>query len=265
MPAILFSSALTPLVDFVYPPRCPLCGEGTAAGPGLCAACWDTLEFPGEPACTQCQTPLETAAMDSICTVCRLHRPEHAGLAAATLYNDPARQLVLRFKHGGRIGLANLMGRLIAARLVDAPDEAMLIPVPLHRTRLWMRGYNQAALLARSISARTGMRVMVDGLQRTRATPKLGGLGRAQRAKALRGAIRAKKAREASIRGRPIVLVDDVLTSGATSTACVRALLDAGAKSVRIACFARVADQSTSDFAPPKRETPETAKVPGAA
>ncbi|WP_370176964.1 ComF family protein [Alteriqipengyuania sp.] len=265
MPAIPFSSALKPLVDFIYPPRCPLCGEGTAAGPGLCGACWDTLDFPGEPACTQCQTPLETAAMGSICTACHLHRPEHAGIAAAMLYNDPARQLVLRFKHGGRIGLAKLMGRLIAARLVNAPADAVLIAVPLHRVRLWMRGYNQAALLARAISTHTGMAVMVDGLKRTRATPKLGGLGRKQRAKVLRGAIRVNEARAASIRGRHVVLVDDVLTSGATSSACVRALLVAGAKSVRIACFARVADQSTSDIATPKHETPETAKVPGAA
>ena len=265
MASSTLSLALKPLVDFVYPPRCPLCGEGVAAGPGLCAACWDTLESPGEPACTRCQTPLETSTLFGDCEACRASPPKHAGIAAATLYNDPARQLVLRFKHGGRIGLSKLMGQLIAARLANVSIEAVLIPVPLHPTRLWMRGYNQAALLARSISAQTGMSVLLDGLERTRATPNLGGLGRAQRAKVLKGAIRVKTSRASSIRGREMVLVDDVLTSGATSSVCLQALLDAGAKSVRIACFARVAEHSSANFALSERETPETAKVPGAA
>ena len=259
------SSALAPLVDFVYPPRCPLCGEGTAAGPGLCSACWDTLELPGEPACEQCQAPLESSIIASNCATCRTSPPHHAGIAAATLYNDAARQLVLRFKHGGRIGLAGLMGRLIAARLGDLPDEAILVPVPLHRTRLWGRGYNQAALLAKSIASHSGAAVMVDGLRRIRPTRNLGGLGRVQRAHVLKGAIEVHHPRAGAIRGREIVLVDDVLTSGATSDACVRALLDAGAKSVRIACFARVAEPGSQNLVTPERETPETAKVPGAA
>ncbi len=234
------SSALTPLVDFVYPPRCPLCGEGVVAGPGLCAACWDTLEFPGEPACSRCQIPLEAVGGDGVCRSCLARPPQHSGIAAATLYNDPARQLVLRFKHGGRIGLAKLMGRLMARQLAHAPADAVLVPVPLHRTRLWLRGYNQAALLVQAIARHTGHRVAVDALRRTRATPKLGGLGRTERARVLRGAIEVRAARSDLLKGRDVILVDDVLTSGATTGACVDALLDVGAKSVRIACFARV-------------------------
>ena len=251
----IVSSAFRPLVDFVYPPRCPRCGEGIAAGPGLCATCWESFAFPGEPACSLCQTPLSQGASDSVCRHCLSHPPRHTGIAAAALYNEPARQLVLRFKHGGRIGLAALMGRLMASRLADVPDDTLLIPVPLHRIRLWQRGYNQSALLARAIAKHSGHAVRVDALQRIRATPKLGGLGRASRAQALRGAIRVKAGRRKDIAGRHVILVDDVLTSGATSTACTAALLEAGAKSVRIACFARVVEN----------ETPGTETIPGAA
>tara|TARA_B100000678_G_scaffold34779_1_gene25447 strand:- start:1147 stop:1929 length:783 start_codon:yes stop_codon:yes gene_type:complete len=259
MASSTLSSALKPLVDFVYPPRCPLCGEGIAAGPGLCAACWETLEFPGEPACMRCQTPLSLVDTDDICHACRTTPPRHSGIVAAVLYNDPARQLVLRFKHGGRIGLARLMGRLIAARLSGAPEDAILIPVPLHRTRLWLRGYNQSALLTDAIARHTGHAVMVDALQRTRHTPKLGGLGRTARARTLRGAIRLRRFATDTLAGRDVILIDDVLTSGATTGECARVLLDAGAGSVRIACFARVAERSWSE-----NETPGTITTPGA-
>lgn len=251
------SRAVAPLVDFVYPPRCPLCGDGIAAGPGLCADCWAGLELPGEPACSRCQIPLPAAEEGSVCRTCLAHPPRHQGIAAAALYNEGARQLVLRYKHGKRIGLATLMARLIAGRLADAPADALLVPVPLHPTRLWSRGFNQAALLARAISRRSGHPVLVDGLRRTRATPKLGGLGRAERARMMRGAIAARRGAIAALEGRDIILVDDVLTSGATATACIDALLDAGARSVRIACFARVPA--------PENETPGIETIPGAA
>ena len=127
--------------------------------------------------------------------------------------------------------------------------------MPLHRWRLVRRRYNQSALLARAIAKHSGHAVLVDALQRIRATPKLGGLGRARRAEALRGAIRVRPRCRADIAGRHVILVDDVLTSGATSTACTAALLEAGAKSVRIACFARVVEN----------ETPGTETIPGAA
>ena len=253
----LLPRALGPLVDFVYPPRCPLCGEGVAAGPGLCGDCWAQLELPGQPACSRCQLPLRAGENESACSACRARPPRHSGIAAAAMYNEAARQLVLRYKHGRRIGLAPLMGRLIAARLAEAPADAFLVPVPLHRTRLWARGFNQAALLAQAIATHTGHEVLVDGLRRTRATPKLGGLGRAERARTMRGTIAVGRNRRARLAGREVILVDDVLTSGATASACTTALLEAGATSVRIACFARVSG--------PESETPGTDWVPGAA
>jgi ComF family protein len=254
------SSALRPLVDFVYPPRCPLCGEGIAAGPGLCATCWDTLEFPGVPACVACQTPLSAIDAESVCHACVARPPRHSGIVAAVLYNEPARQLVLRFKHGGRIGLARLMGQLMAARLSGAPADAILVPVPLHRSRLWLRGYNQSALLAGAVAHHTGLTVLVDALVRTKATRQLGGLGRAERARMLRDSIRIRAGCKEELEGRDVILIDDVLTSGATTSECVRVLLDSGAASVRIACFARVEVKRRAE-----NETPGTITIPGAA
>jgi ComF family protein len=134
---------------------------------------------------------------------------------------------------------------MIAARL---PERNLahwaVVPVPLHRWRLWRRGFNQSALLARGIARATGQRLVVDGLQRVRATPSLGHLGRARRAALLQGAIRADRRRAAQLKGANVILVDDVLTSGATTDACLAALRKAGAARVRIACFARVIDDT---------------------
>jgi ComF family protein len=171
--------------------------------------------------------------------------PKHDGIAAGTLYNDASRRLVLAFKHGGRIALAPMMARLIAAKL-DAGSGWVAVPVPLHRWRLWKRGYNQAALLAREIAKLSGTTLEVDLLQRRKATRTLGGLGRKARARTLAGAIIANPRRVGILRGAKVVLVDDVLTSGATSDACVSALKRAGAERVVVACFSRVLDESLS-------------------
>jgi ComF family protein len=234
---------MKPVVDLVYPPRCPLCGDAVAEQGGLCAACWDTLEVPGEPACASCQRPMGQGkiAADEMCGFCQMEIPAHSGIHAATLYNDASRQLILRFKHGGKIALAPLLGRLMAARLpAFEGTPPLLIPVPLHRWRLWVRGYNQAALLARQLERHGKGELMVDGLIRRKRTPSLGGLGQEARRRALVGAITVRGKQVAHVAGRDIILVDDVLTSGATSNACVGALIAAGADSVRIACFARV-------------------------
>jgi ComF family protein len=245
MPAL---TALTPLIDLVFPPRCPLCGEALGEQGGLCIGCWSKLVIPGQPACASCQRPLgdalgggETAVH---CAPCLAQPPKHDGIVAATLYNPASRDLVLAFKHGRRVALGALLGRLIAARLGELPGEWLVVPVPLHRWRLWQRGFNQSALLARAVARAPGPALAVDALVRTRATPPLGGLGRNERARALRGTIAVNPTWRARLRGVQVLLIDDVLTSGATSDACVGALLRAGASRVRIACFARVLDEA---------------------
>lgn len=268
-------AGLRPVVDLVYPPRCPMCGDAIADQGGLCVECWGELEVPGEPACAACSRPMaaESARGSGRCALCELNPPRHSGISAATIYNDASRKLILTFKHGGKIALAPLLGRLMAGRLPmpDGDVLPLLIPVPLHRWRLWQRGFNQAALLARELERAGKGELLVDGLIRHKRTPSLGGLGREERERALAGAIRLRSSRAAVVEGRDIILVDDVLTSGATAEACVNTLLDGRAKSVRIACFARVLSGSDAAFvadaaekAPPQNETPEAITAPGA-
>ena len=240
-------SALAPMVDLIYPPRCPLCGEGLAAQTGLCSQCWAQLVIPSDPCCALCQRPFGegTVEQGAICAPCLAEPPRHDGIAAGALYNDASRKLVLAFKHGKRISLAPMLARLIAARLPRGDGTWLVVPVPLHRSRLWRRGFNQAALLAQSIADQIGGELVVDGLVRRKATPILGGLGRNARARALAGSIVVNRSRAARLKGARVLLVDDVLTSGATSNACVSALKQSGAAKVRIACFARVLSEAS--------------------
>jgi predicted amidophosphoribosyltransferase len=237
---------LAPVVDLVFPPRCPLCGEGLAAQTGLCAACWAKLAIPGQPCCARCQRPFDAATPDgTVCAPCLADPPRHDGIAAGTLYNEASRKLVLAFKHGRRIALAPMLARLIAAQLPgDVGPGWLVVPVPLHRWRLGSRGFNQSALLARELAQATGARLLVDALVRNKRTPMLGGLGRKARARALVGAIAVNPGRANRLVGSRVLLVDDVLTSGATSEASVRALRRAGAERVVVACFARVLDEA---------------------
>lgn len=265
-------AGLRPVVDLVYPPRCPLCGDALAAQGGLCPDCWRQIEVPGEPCCETCQRPMGAAALAQSprCFACNASEPRHCGIAAASIYNDASRDLILAFKHGGKIALAPLLARMMAARLDDrtaGTDLPLLVPVPLHRWRLWRRGYNQAGLLAQELANLGKGELLVDALIRSRRTPSLGGLGREDRERALKGAIRVRRRSRDQLRGRDVILVDDVLTSGATSDACVNALLQAGASRVKIACFARVIDGRGMDQTQNRdqeSETPEVITTPGA-
>jgi ComF family protein len=216
-----FARHFGPVVDVLYPPRCPSCGVAVASQAGLCGDCWSSLEVPTH-------TENEVGAVP---------------IYAATYYNETSRKLVLAYKHGGRIALARLLARLIAARLPESQAgraPPVLVPVPLHRWRLWQRGFNQAALLTHELARLGKGEPAVEALARHKRTPNLGGLGREARERVLTGAIRLNPARSARLAGRDVVLVDDVLTSGATSRACIAAMSEAGAASISVACFARV-------------------------
>ena len=257
-------NGIAPVVDLVYPPRCPLCGDGMAAQDGLCGTCWSELVIPGEPCCALCQRPFDSEALspDAICAPCLAAPPVHDGIAAATLYNEPSRKLVLAFKHGGRIALAPMLARLIAARIPPMAEPWLVVPVPLHRWRLWRRGFNQSALLAREVSRRIDGELALDALSRNKHTPLLGGLGKKARRRALAGAIELTVRGRSRVEGRDVILIDDVLTSGATSDTCVSVLKRGGARRVMVGCFARVLDEAM----PPRRavetETPG-AEAPG--
>lgn len=245
--AAQFSAVLTPIIDFVFPPRCPLCGSPVAAHGGLCLGCWGKIVVPSGTCCKLCQRPMgeqHGAEADLLCAPCMAEPPRHTGIAAATLYNEPSRALVLALKHGRRIGLVPMMARMILPRLPGLEGEWLVVPVPLHRWRLMRRGFNQSALLARELARLTGQRLMVDGLLRPRATPSLGGLNRKARARALTGAIQPNPRLASRLSGARVLLVDDVMTSGATTDACMVALRKAKVAEVKIACFSRVLDEA---------------------
>jgi ComF family protein len=240
MPAL--ARPLRTIVDFVLPPRCPGCGTITPSAHRFCAACWQSLRFITPPWCAACQRPFPyDRGAGAVCGACLARPPLHAGVRAAVIYGDIARGVALRLKYGGRLGLAETVADAMV-RLV--PDDAdLLVPVPLHRWRLWSRGFNQAALIARALARRRALSADALALRRTRRTPALRGLGARQRARTLTGAFAVAPGAADRLRGRHIVLIDDVYTSGATTEGCTRVLLAAGAGRVTILCWARVLEE----------------------
>jgi ComF family protein len=229
--------------DLALPPRCPGCATVTGAPHRLCVTCWNDLRFLGPPWCAACALPFDyDRGPDALCASCQQQPPRHRGVHAAVAYGDVARTLALRLKYGRRLANAETMARQMARLLLD--DADLLVPVPLHRWRLWSRGFNQALLIAAAVGRARGIAVAHSALIRTRRTPPLRGLGRRQRAKAVKGVFAVPPGAAADIRGKSIVLVDDVYTSGATADACTRALIKAGAATVTILCWARVLDMT---------------------
>jgi len=238
--AAAFRSLAASAVDFALPPRCPACGTILADPHRFCLACWQALTFLGEPCCVRCGLPFEYGGEAEVeCGRCLAEPPPFDRLRAAVAYGEVARGVALKLKHGGRPGVAETLASFMLRHL-DSPADALLIPVPLHRWRIWRRGYNQAALIASALARRSGLAADLDILRRTRATPMLRGLGRRERALAVRGAFKVADGGKARVRGRRVILVDDVFTSGATAEACARALKRAGAASVDVLCWARV-------------------------
>lgn len=229
---------------WALPPRCPGCGTPVSADHRFCAACWSGLRLLAPPWCAGCNRPFAfDRGEEARCAACLADPPQHRGVRAAVAYGPVARQLALKLKYGRRIGIAATMAERMAPGMPEGLD--LLVPVPLHRWRLWSRGYNQAGLIAAALHRRTGVAHDPFALVRRRRTVALKGLGARERRKAVAGAF-AVPDRD-RVRGRAIGLVDDVYTSGATAAACTRALLAAGAASVTILCWARViADEAAT-------------------
>ena len=252
------------MLDLVLPPRCLGCGQLVERQGTLCAPCWAAITFVAEPLCRRCGLPFafglasggpesggpERAEQDFAgeqyageryeCGACLAEPPPFARARAVMRYDDASRPLLLGFKHGDRTEaappfaawMARSGGELLAA-------AGLVAPVPLHWRRLLARRYNQAALLARPLAGLAGIPAVPDLLLRRRATPSQGRLSRAERQRNVAGAFAVNPRRAAALRGRRLLLVDDVMTTGATVSACARAALRAGAAAVDVLVLAR--------------------------
>lgn len=228
----------------LYPARCLSCGVQVDSDFGLCGACWRDTPFVGGLVCDTCGVPLPGEAGEApvLCDDCMaMPRPWAQG-RAALLYRDNARKMILGLKHGDRQDIARpaALWMARAARPMLAPDM-LIAPVPLHWTRMLRRRFNQAALLAHHLGRQTGLPVCPDLLHRRRRTRPLEGVDRAARFGLLADAITVHPRRAARLRGRPVLLVDDVMTSGATLAAATDACLAGGAAHVCVMTLARVA------------------------
>ena len=233
---------LRPVLDYVLPPRCPACGVIVDDLGLLCVDCWSSVDFIGEPICAICGTDLPSFAGESAqCGACIAAPPPFNRARAVMRYGETGRTIARRLKYGRRISLADVMANHMARLLpLDGGADTILVPVPLHRWRIWSRGFNQAALIAERIGQRTGLPVEVDIIRRIKATPPLHALRRSERAKIVQGAFALAPGAQARLRGKTIVLIDDIWTTGATATACARLLRRGGAGEVHILCWARV-------------------------
>ncbi|MCH8615982.1 ComF family protein [Sphingomonas sp. SM33] len=230
------NTALKAVLDFALPPRCAGCGAIVADVHSFCGDCWSQVEFLGESGCMTCGMPLEATDAE-LCGVCVAKPPRIERTRSAVAYDELSRSIAIRLKYGRKVALARTMARFMAP-LVRPEHDPVLVPVPLHRGRLWQRGFNQSLLVANEIARATGLRSEARLLRRTRSTPALKGMSIAQRRKTVAGAFAVDPA--ADLQGRTVVLVDDVLTTGSTANACAKVLKKAGAARIELVSWARV-------------------------
>lgn len=230
------------VLDTVLPPRCPVTGALVDEPGMLSPECWQGIVFITENCCSHCGRPFEIAEnTGAVCGPCLDDPPRFDVARCAVEYNDASRNLILAFKYADQTyAIKTFTPWLLQCGKPILTDADMLVPVPLHRRRLWQRRFNQAALLASAVGRKSGVAARTDLLMRGRFTRPQGGLKRKERRKNVRGAFQLRPGMKDAVRGKTVVLVDDVYTTGATLNECTRALQKAGAAEVRCLCIARV-------------------------
>ena len=229
-------------VDTVLPPRCVASGEMVEQQGMIAPKIWADLDFIVNPMCVSCGFPFDFEVdTGSLCTYCLERPPPFETARSALKYNDAIRRIILGFKHADKTYMAKAFApwlKRAGAEMLEIAD--LLVPVPLHPWRLVKRRYNQSALIAEILGQEIGKSVLVDGLERVRATPSQGYLGTKERFQNVRRAFAVNPRRVVEIKDKNIVLVDDVLTTGATAQECTKALMKAGANRVDVLTVARV-------------------------
>lgn len=237
------------VVDFVLPPRCLACGTQTGTTGGLCTDCWRQTDFIAAPQCDGCGYPFELDfGSGALCGACLSNPPHYDRARAAVAYDDRMASMIIRFKHSDRADLAPGMAawmRRAGAELLD--DADILIPVPLHRSRLFDRRYNQSALLAKRLSDWAEIPWRTDLVERHRKTPSQGHMSASARRRNVEGAFSVPKGKKPALSGARVLLIDDVMTTGATINALARRLKRDGARSVDALTFARVVRPTAPD------------------
>ena len=230
-------------LDALLPPMCPITGEAVATPGSLSATGWSKLQFVDDPACHQCGIPFAyDHGNEAVCGACVASPPDFGRARAAIMYNDEAHDLLVAFKHHDRTELAPLFGAWIAhAARGLIQSDSLLAPVPLHPKRLLARRFNQAALLARSAAQRLNVEFTTQAIERSKPTPPQKLLSAEARQRNVAGAFRLRDEYRYLIQDRHIILVDDVLTTGATLSACARTLKKNGAARIDAVVVARVA------------------------
>lgn len=234
----MIGAAFRRIVDLLLPARCLICGAETAAD-GLCPDCWRGVRFIGPPLCERCGSPLEyDVGSGAVCGACLAQPPRWSRSRSVFVYDDAGRSMILSLKHADATHAAPVFARWMArAGAEPLRDADLLVPVPIHRRRLFARRYNQSALLAIELSRITGIRAAPAALVRRRPTPTQGGLSRSERLRNVAGAFGVREPE--IVQGRRVVVIDDVLTTGATIGECAKALLEAGATRVDALTVAR--------------------------
>lgn len=228
-------------LDWLLPFQCPVCQDFMIQR-GLCGACWGKLTFLSAPCCTQCSFPFSFFVQEgALCGKCLAAPPPFQKSLSVFVYNETSKPLILKFKHGRDLSLLPLFSEWLFQRGKPFFSEAnFILPVPLHWTRLWKRRFNQAALLAKALSQKTGVPYAPTFLRRTRRTPSQGHLMRKQRERNVAHAFKVNPRKRTFLKETRVILVDDVYTTGATLEACARVLLAQGVRCVMVLTLARV-------------------------